>query len=124
MIQHLVLFAASTVMLSRAPAQDCRSATQRDALVACARQEYQKADQALNQLYRTVLSRLQTAQRAELRTVERQWLAYRNAHCNAAARMYEGGREEPVIRFACLEEVTEQRIELLKSAYGMVVDER
>lgn len=81
--------------------------------------EYKKADAHLNIIYRKALAAIQNNKTAvaDLKTTEFAWIKYRDAHCQAAGKQYEGGSMQPMVVAQCLQEVTQHRIEEIKQAY-------
>jgi uncharacterized protein YecT (DUF1311 family) len=85
---------------------------------ACA--SYKKADAALNKTYQQILSqyRADTLFIEKLRTAQRAWIAYRDAHLEAlypaADKRAEYGTVNPMCQCTALEEITNERTKMLK----------
>jgi uncharacterized protein YecT (DUF1311 family) len=77
-----------------------------------------KADLELNQVYKRVQSVVEGDDLAKLKTVQRLWIQFRDANCDAEHELYSGGSAAPMVQFACLEAVTRHRSEELMVMYG------
>ncbi len=117
------------------PQRDCAEAKSQMGLNQCAGEQYHKADERLNAVYRKALDIMQknlsSAQDhkdahqikynqqaiAKLRAAERAWIQYRDLHCEAARHQYEGGSMSPMIWGFCMAQTTSDRIAELKSGY-------
>jgi uncharacterized protein YecT (DUF1311 family) len=86
---------------------------------------FEAADAELNRVYADAIAFLQAADREyapqgaseeeRLRRAQRAWVAYRDAHCDAAGFQMRGGSAEPLLVNGCLRFMTEQRIADLES---------
>jgi uncharacterized protein YecT (DUF1311 family) len=79
---------------------------------ACARREYQKADDKMNKVYRRLMTELaeyKGEQQEKLRRAQLLWLQYRDANCESEAAIYEGGSIWPAVYNICQASVTEER---------------
>ena len=74
---------------------------------------YKAADAELNRLYQKIESRLSdnAAAKHKLVAAQRAWVAFRDVECKFAASAVEGGSVYPDIVEACLQGLTEARIE-------------
>lgn len=81
-------------------------------MIVCIGAEYDRQDQRLNQHYQQVMSGLSSARKSQLRTVQRQWLIYRDANCQFYADP-DGGSLARVEANACLMRMTAARAEEL-----------
>jgi len=74
---------------------------------------YKAADAELNRLYQKIESRLSdnAAAKHELVSAQRAWVAFRDAECKFAASGAEGGSVYPDVVEACLQDLTEARVQ-------------
>lgn len=102
---------------------DCATAMAQQEMNICAEMDWQAADADLNAAYKTVMAamkdmdanlptELQGAEDA-LRTAQRAWIGYRDAHCETAGFPMRGGSAEPLLVYGCLRQVTENRTDEL-----------
>jgi len=85
-------------------------------LDACRQQQYQTADQALNQIYKAVTTNLPASFKTQLVAAQRAWLAFRDADCDAWAAQQSAALQNSG-RSACLTKLTDARTATLKAAY-------
>ena len=91
----------------------------------CLSKIYEKSDAELTVAYQAALKELGkwagnfTAKRQikNLRTAERNWIAYRDAQCKAQYDLFEGGSGGPLENLACRIEATDQRIAEIRRVY-------
>ena len=98
-------------------ARDCGQLTVQQELNACAGDNLRIADASLNTLYaRLMAEQDNAAAKAQLREVERAWIAYRDKECAfEVGPQADGGSIWPMEMSNCLEEKTAARIrELIK----------
>jgi uncharacterized protein YecT (DUF1311 family) len=133
-----LVFAASSAQESpklKDAHQACDEAKSQMELNQCAGEQYKKADERLNAVYRRALEFMQKdlAEARErkdadqvkynqlaiekLKAAERAWVQYRDLHCEAARHQYEGGSMNPMVWGFCMEQTAGDRIEELKFAY-------
>ncbi|RAK02517.1 uncharacterized protein YecT (DUF1311 family) [Larkinella arboricola] len=93
---------------------NCDSAQTQTELNLCAQMRFQKADQELNALYRQLLDLLPKDDKMMVVDAQRQWLAYRDAHCKIYEKMYAGGSMLSMVLANCREAATLNRINELK----------
>jgi uncharacterized protein YecT (DUF1311 family) len=139
----LIFSAASSAQQNAKPAAQatqanpCESPTTQMEMNQCSGEEYRTADADLNAVYKNLLRKLQQSadeahqQKDEeqqkdaetaiqkLRAAQRQWIQYRDLHCDAVKQRYEGGSMSPLIWSTCLTETTNHRIAELKSGYEL-----
>jgi uncharacterized protein YecT (DUF1311 family) len=103
------------------PCVDLTYATQPE-LNQCVFLDWQVADEALNRAYATAVAEARARDAsitgeggAEelLRQAQRAWLAYRDADCEVEASFFEGGQAEPMTRYGCMIQHTEDRTDRL-----------
>lgn len=106
---------ASLLAATRAVAADdaytvqCKYDGTQQEMNVCALRDYKKADAALNQKYKEVMSTLAPAQQKALREQQRAWLKQRHPHCKAETAESEGGSIWPAEFYGCLQSATELR---------------
>lgn len=121
MTRALVTTAFLVVAGSPASAEeiDCSTAMAQQEMNICAEMDWQAADAKLNEAYKEVMAamiemdqalppELQGAEDA-LRTAQRAWIDYRDAHCTTAGFPMRGGSAEPLLVYGCLRQMTESR---------------
>lgn len=85
------------------------------AMNACAYDEFDRADAALNAAYKKAMAAAREMGFADkLRDAQRLWIPYRDAACEAESMIFEGGRMQPLIRYTCLAELTNERAKHLE----------
>jgi uncharacterized protein YecT (DUF1311 family) len=99
---------------------DCGDARTQDVMNACFRLDFEAVDTQLNRDYHRYSKFLGTNGRASLQRIEWIWLQYRDMQCKAVAAQVEGGSLQPTEFYACMSDVTQQRIRDMKSAYGEI----
>jgi uncharacterized protein YecT (DUF1311 family) len=113
-----LLFLVLVVLVSASPARaaDCSDAPNQVAINACAGKAYEKADDELNALYKTIKQRLADAEMTRLFvTSQRAWVPFRDAACKFAASGVSGGTIYPTICAECLERLTKARVAYFKA---------
>ena len=93
----------------------------------CSYKEFQKADEALNDIWPLVRDHMkqidtyskeyfpEQANGAEsLLKAQRAWIIFRDAHCDTEGARFAGGSIRPLIENGCRESLTLRRIEELK----------
>jgi uncharacterized protein YecT (DUF1311 family) len=106
------LFLSCGLATTSASAADdiaCRRDGTQQEMNACAFQDYQEADRALNRTYREVMDTLPTAAQKKLRLQQRHWLKKRNPTCEARSEREKGGSIWPLVLHGCLQSETELR---------------
>lgn len=115
------LFLLPALLLLTAPAlaEDCRDAATQTDMNICYSNAYRQRDAELNRVYGALRKGL--GDRSEeiglLVAAQRAWIAFRDAECAYSASSVSGGSLYPTVMAMCLDEVTHERIEKLKS-YG------
>ncbi|OYX26871.1 MAG: hypothetical protein B7Z10_01925 [Rhodobacterales bacterium 32-66-7] len=118
-----VLFLWLAAMPLAAQEIDCANAFAQQEMNICAEQDWQAADEALNQAYQEVMAEMKVMDEqlppelqgaeAALRTAQRAWIAYRDANCEVSGFPMRGGSAEPLLVYGCLRQMTENRTEEL-----------
>lgn len=125
----LLAAAASSLCAHQALAQHmnakdapCRDAVITAEAVACFSSAAREQDQALA----TLLDRVRPAtggdERNLLNRAQSAWGQYRGLQCDGEYAMYGGGTAGPVVRLACLEALTRDRIKQLHAAYDWRIE--
>jgi uncharacterized protein YecT (DUF1311 family) len=100
-------------------------------LNACSAEQYRKADERLNALYASLMNSLRSgAQQGsdderkyqeiaiqKLTAAEKEWIKYRDLHCDAVKQQFEGGSIAPMMWSSCMEQVTNDRILEITNGY-------
>lgn len=81
----------------------------------CANENFQKADQQLNQVYSAYRKRLPASQQAQLKAAQVAWLKFRDASCVFESSGVEGGSAHTMIYLNCLAGTTTDRIKSLQT---------
>lgn len=109
----LFAFGVMDSLQAQSKENPCEGETQLE-MNLCAAENYKKADAELNKTWKLLIANLLDEEVEELREVQRLWLRFRDAHCDYEAARYEGGSIQPLIRYTCLQTLTETRTEQLK----------
>ena len=80
-----------------------------------AKKDFELADAELNKVYKEVMKLLSEKEKQLLIKAQRDWIKFRDSHCEFEANEYEGGSIQPLIYSSCLTERTKDRIKDLKS---------
>lgn len=95
-------------------AEDCRSGGGPALMNACAGQEYEAADAALNTAWTSAKSFADViGQGRALLEAQRAWLTYRDAACTVHASQFEGGSLQPWVLTNCMSDLTKARTAML-----------
>ena len=93
----------------------CADAQSQAEMNTCWGKEYKAADVKLNQTYQDFMSKLDESEKLQLKNAQLAWLKYRDANCEFVADQYKGGTMRPMIAAICLADVTNARLNELKS---------
>lgn len=77
--------------------------------------DYKVVDQKLNKVYQELIKNLPPKEKALLIKAQKSWIAFRDSDCEFAISAYEGGSIQPLIKYTCLTEATQKRIEALEN---------
>ena len=110
------------------PEVDCENAMAQPDLNACAYQEYERADAALNTQWKLTAAVMKEQDRGLDRTydtrpgyydtllaAQRAWLTYRDRQCEAQGYTMRGGSAEPMVISGCMTTLTQARTKDLKA---------
>lgn len=98
-----------------APCQDAGSNVDTS---KCFYDALQRNDRRLNDIYRQVMNALEPESKTALRAAQRAWITYRDSACAAEAESYRGGTAMGMVRTACLEALTRERIRSLERGFA------
>lgn len=93
---------------------NCENAQTQTEMNMCAQMRFQKADQELNAVYKQLIELVSKDDKTLVIEAQRQWIAYRDAHCKVYEKMYAGGSMLGMIISNCKEATTLSRINELK----------
>lgn len=109
------------------PEVDCDNAMSQPDLNACAYQEYERADAALNAQWKLTAAKLKEQDKGFDRSydkrpgffdtelaAQRAWLTYRDQHCASEGYSMRGGSAESMVISGCRRQLTEARTKELK----------
>jgi uncharacterized protein YecT (DUF1311 family) len=85
----------------------------------CMFKAWKTADAELNRVYAQSRKGLDVTDLQRLVAAQRLWVQFRDANCDAAYGLYGGGSAGPMVRAACLEKDTRERVKELKIMYLM-----
>jgi uncharacterized protein YecT (DUF1311 family) len=95
----------------------CGDGTTTAAQTACYSAALKKSDGDLNQLYQRIQTLIHGNELVKLKAAQRLWIQFRDANCAAEEELYSGGSAAPMAKVSCLDAMTKQRTEELKSMY-------
>ncbi|OIP71318.1 MAG: hypothetical protein AUK43_06500 [Oscillatoriales cyanobacterium CG2_30_40_61] len=81
----------------------------------CASDQYQIADQKLNQTYQKLIGQLSPERKKRLIEAQRAWISFRDKTCSFESSQVLGGTAEPLLLTQCLANVTQQRVRDLQN---------
>ena len=104
-------FSAGAALLLSASvlADECTNASTQTEMNTCTAQQYQAADETLNQTYQAAIKRAEAPQRELLKKAQQAWIALRDADCAFIGSGTEGGSVQPMIVNQCLADKTNER---------------
>lgn len=91
------------------PQVNCQNPTGTPEINYCAELAYQASDKSLNQVYQSLRAKVSETETNKLVKAQRDWIRYRNANCQFAVRLSEGGTGYEAYLNECLERITKQR---------------
>ena len=81
----------------------------------CSQQEFQSADQKLNQIYQKLIKSLSKQQRQRLISAQQAWIKFRDQSCEYEQGQFEGGTLASSTYNYCLARITQQRVADIES---------
>ena len=100
----------------------CLNAANQRELTECVGREYMKADEKLNDIYKSLLTSLDREHQLKLKAAQRAWITFRDAECDLQASEALHGSMEKQLRYTCLQEVTTARIKDLNALRDTLKD--
>jgi len=112
----LLLILCATILSQNQEKKDpCADAQSQAEMNMCWGKEYKAADAKMNKTYQDFMSKLDESEKMQLKNAQLAWLKYRDANCDFVADQYKGGTMRPMIAAICLADVTNARVNELKS---------
>ncbi|MGH7773989.1 MAG: lysozyme inhibitor LprI family protein [Candidatus Binatia bacterium] len=97
---------------------ECAELQGQQNLNRCYQAQYHRVDKELNGIYRKLTSNLQSRNLKDelerLRTVQKEWINFRDKSCAFESDRYRGGSMEPMVRSLCLIRETRYRNQTLR----------
>jgi uncharacterized protein YecT (DUF1311 family) len=100
---------------------DCSNVQTQTDMNFCAKQDWQDADDALNDIYKAAISQMKLTDSVldaedagaveALKSAQRLWVKYRDAACTAEEYPFTGGSIQPMIYWSCQARLTWARVE-------------
>jgi uncharacterized protein YecT (DUF1311 family) len=78
-------------------------------------EDFKNADAELNRYYKKIIDVLDVNEKQLMVQAQKDWLKFRDSHCNFEIEQYKGGSISPLIFSTCLTERTNARIEDFKT---------
>ena len=101
---------------------DCRKMNQdinNSVVMGCVDQASDAAKKDMNivyqKIYKIIKARGIPDITSKFETAQKNWIAFRDSDCEFAISAYEGGSIQPLIKYTCLTEATQKRIEELEN---------
>ena len=98
----LAIVAGQPIGYVSAESDPCSNAANQRELTECVAQEYMKADEKLNAVYKPLLTSLDREHQVKLKAAQRAWITFRDAECDLHASEALHGSMEKQLRFTCL----------------------
>ena len=112
----LLLIICATILSQNQEKKDpCADAQSQAEMNMCWGKKYKAADAKMNKTYQDFMSKLDESEKMQLKNAQLAWLKYRDANCDFVADQYKGGTMRPMIAAICLADVTNARVNELKS---------
>jgi len=111
----LLILCATIFSQNQKEKDPCAEAQSQAEMNMCWGKEYKAADAKLNKTYQDFMSKLEESEKVQLKNAQLAWLKYRDANCEFVADQYKGGTMRPMILAICLADVTNARVNELKS---------
>jgi len=127
--RKLAFIVALTIMASirgwaqqmNLPDAPCKNAVVTVESANCLYDAWKKQDAELNRVYGKIIKKLDGDDLEKLRASQRLWVQFRDANCEAARSVYDGGTAVGPVFNGCLETMTRHRVEELKAMYVVVL---
>lgn len=112
----MLLFVAVASVAQTQKTDPCKGDTTYE-MRQCAGKRYKQADDELNMVYRSLMSKLDNeGHQTSLKTAQQAWLKYRDSHCEFESYLNRGGTIYPVVLTECMTSITTARTKELKGA--------
>jgi uncharacterized protein YecT (DUF1311 family) len=116
LITSVALLLMGAVLMAQQQKKDpCADAQSQGEMNICWGKEYKAADARLNTVYRDFMTKLNEEESTQLKNAQLAWLKYRDTNCEFVADQFKGGSMRPMIVAMCLADVTNARVNELKS---------
>lgn len=89
---------------------NCAKAITQADLNVCASRAAKSADRKLNQVYQTLIAKINQKEKVKLVDAQLAWIQFRDRSCEFERMRYEGGSIAPLIHYSCIRNLTERRI--------------
>jgi uncharacterized protein YecT (DUF1311 family) len=106
---------ALLLLAGPAAAQNCADAQSQTDMDVCAGQDFDKADAALNAVYKQLMAKISPDGQVSLKKAEKSWLVYRDNQCAFNTLGTAGASVNPMVRAICQTQLTEAQIAQLKA---------
>lgn len=114
-MKYLLSIVAGLMLTQTVFAAECNDANTQQEMNNCAATEYQKADEQLNDTYKTIVARATPPQRELLSQAEQAWISVRDTDCKFVSSGAEEGSAKTLVNSQCLTDKTRERINFLSS---------
>jgi uncharacterized protein YecT (DUF1311 family) len=108
--QHSVLGTGKKISQQPLPPPNCKDPQTNRDMIECGSNAFKEADKKLNQIYKTLQTRMGDRQKKRLANSQQNWVKFRDSACAFEAGMYESGSLEPPTRINCYARMTTQRV--------------
>ena len=105
----IILTTLATSAQDQKKSDPCAEAQTQGEMNVCWGNQYKAADAKLNEVYRRFMTKLDDADKAQLKAAQAAWLKYRDTNCEFVGDQYKGGTMRPMIAAICLTDVTTNR---------------
>jgi uncharacterized protein YecT (DUF1311 family) len=108
--QQVILIVLGLAITSVACADDdvCDGITNNELLI-CGENGYRRADKALNEAYKALVTRLSDVEASQLKRVQRKWIRFKEIFCRDIYDETYPGKEAGIVYTGCLWHITEGR---------------
>jgi len=126
-IAVLLALPVSSAFAQEDPPVDCANAQTQADMNQCSYLDFEKADEALNAVYKRAMKSAQAADKEaadmsehyvgavkELKKAQRAWIDYRDGHCEGMSRETLGGSMQSMLISGCQARMTEARTKELQ----------
>lgn len=111
-------FLLAVLFLPAAAFGQCKDAVSTKDMQDCVDAEWKKADAELNHTYQETLKKLKPDAADLLKKAQRAWITYRDAHCDAEYKMWQGGTAAGVALVQCRATLTQRRTKEIQETYS------